>query len=358
MKRILQVLGGAAAVVVVVLGGAAAVLAANATRPGRPIGVQQVAVADAGRPAVAVTLFYPTETKPGLTWVGSGFADLAAKAPIAPGEHPLVIISHGTGGGPASHLDTALALAEAGYIVAAPVHTGDNFQDPSQVGTPNWMSDRARHVARVSDHLLTRWSGGSQIDPERVGLFGFSAGGTTGLIAVGGAPDLTRVAARCASQPEFVCRLLKPTSLQASIKSPEWVHTPSIKAAVIVAPGLGFAFEPAGLSNVTVPVQLWAGAADDSVPLATNADTVRRLLPSAPEFHLAKGAGHFSFLAPCGATAPLMPRMLCADPKGFDRVKFHKDFNASVVAFFDRTLRGPHEGHVAGSPKASPAERS
>ena len=55
------------------------------------------------------------------------------------------------------------------------------------------------------------------------------------------------------------------------------------------------------------------------------------------EFHTVPGASHFSFLAPCGL---LKPPMLCADPKGFDRKAFHAEMNASVLAFFDRTLRG------------------
>ena len=37
---------------------------------------------------------------------------------------PLVVMSHGNGGVFDGHLDTASALAEAGFVVAAPTHTG------------------------------------------------------------------------------------------------------------------------------------------------------------------------------------------------------------------------------------------
>jgi predicted dienelactone hydrolase len=90
---------------------------------------------------------------------------------------------------------------------------------------------------------------------------------------------------------------------------------------------------------VNVPVQLWAGAADENVPPATNAAVVRRGLPTAPQFHLVERAGHFSFLPPCGLLKPLLPKMLCADAEGFDRKAFHKDFNEEVVTFFGTTLR-------------------
>jgi predicted dienelactone hydrolase len=86
------------------------------------------------------------------------------------------------------------------------------------------------------------------------------------------------------------------------------------------------------------PVQLWAGSADDTVPYATNAGVVRRLLPTAPDLRNVEGAVHFSFLAPCtGETPP----MLCRDREGFDRSAFHRSFNEAVIAFFRRHLSGP-----------------
>jgi predicted dienelactone hydrolase len=42
-----------------------------------------------------------------------------------------VVISHGNGGDDLTHIDTAMALANAGYVVAALTHTGDNPRDQS-----------------------------------------------------------------------------------------------------------------------------------------------------------------------------------------------------------------------------------
>ena len=55
---------------------------------------------------------------------------------------PLVLISHGTAGSEASHYDTALALADAGFVVAALTHTGDNYMDQSYVGNRKNLMDR------------------------------------------------------------------------------------------------------------------------------------------------------------------------------------------------------------------------
>jgi predicted dienelactone hydrolase len=339
MKRVLKIAGALLGVVVLAGAGMVAFLVATAARPARPVGVQQVLAADPEHAPVAVTIFYPTTQKPRLVWSGLSFAWLAPKGAVAGQELPLVVVSHGTTGASTSHLDTALALAEAGYVVAAPMHVGDNFQDPSAVGTDRWIVDRAREVARVNDFMLGAWADHGRIDPRRVGVFGHSAGGTTALIAVGGTPDLARVGPHCAAHPEIVCKLMKPKGRTPAAQ--EWTHDGRIRAAVVVAPGFGFAFAPDGLAGVRAPVQLWAGEADTNVPLATNAGLVRSLLPRAPEFHLVPGAGHAAFLAPCGAAALLLPKMVCADPKGFDRTAFHRQFNKSVVAFFDRSLSAP-----------------
>lgn len=337
MKIVLRILLWIVALVVLGVVALAAILLASGTHPAHAVGVQSVSAPDAGHKSVSATVFYPTTAKPRAMFLTTGFVDLAPHGAVAPGSHPMVVISHGTGGGPMSHLDTALALASAGYIVVAPTHNGDNFQDASEVGTSDWIVDRARQIVRVDDYMLGAWKDHASIDPTRIGLFGFSAGATTGLVVIGGEPDFARLAPQCRDHPEFVCKLMKPGPVRVPAAS-EWAHDPRVKSAVIVAPGFGFTFEPKGLSGVHAQVQLWDGDADDSVPLATNTETVKRLLPLPPDYHVVHGAAHFSFLTPCGATAPLLPPMLCKDPKGFDRKAFHRDFDAAVVGFFDRTL--------------------
>lgn len=277
------------------------------TAHAQPVSVQQAQVADPGHGPITIAIWSPAGSQPA----------------------PLIVISHGTGAGPAAHIDTAQALAQAGFVVVAPMHPGDNFQDDSAVGKPNWMADRARHVSKVIDYMFANWEGHARLIPDHVGIFGFSAGATTALISIGGVPDLASVAPHCAKQPEFVCSLMAPLAPGAA--SPEWVHDGRIAAAVIAAPGLGFAFDPVSLRGVKVPVQLWAGSADTTVPYQTNTGPVRTALGSPVDFHSAEGATHLSFLAPCG---PQTPPMLCQDGPGFDRAAFHRQFNEALIAFF------------------------
>lgn len=61
------------------------------------------------------------------------FTQVVAKGgPVAGNHLPLIVMSHGTGGWYGGHYDTALALARAGFVVAALSHTGDTYEDDSQ----------------------------------------------------------------------------------------------------------------------------------------------------------------------------------------------------------------------------------
>jgi len=189
--------------------------------------------------------------------------------------------------------------------------------------------------------MLKNWQGHDAIDPERIGAFGFSAGGFTVLTAVGAQPDLRIVAKHCAESPEFACDVLRyAKSPLLNTETPKmadaFLADVRIKAAVVAAPGLGFTMGPNELASVRVPIQLWSGDKDGKVPYATNAKLVREGLGSRVEFRSVPGAGHFSFLIPCGV---LKPPDICSDPAHFDREAFHTNMNASVVAFFERNLR-------------------
>lgn len=246
----------------------------TALRTERPVGFQIAQATDTDGQTFAVGVWYPTEAHPWPMMLGPVLMNVAQDAPISGRDLPLVVISHGNGGGLVSHADLALALANAGYVVAAPVHTGDNYSDQSAVGSDSFFNGRTRQLHATVDHMLRNWQGHDRIDPERIGAFGFSAGGFTVLTAVGAQPDLRIVAKHCAESPEFVCDVLrhaKSPLLNAGTPKMGDPFLPDsrIKAAVVAAPGLGFAMGPNGLASVRVPIQLWSGDRDDKVPYAT-----------------------------------------------------------------------------------------
>ena len=334
MRLALKVGAALLIVVVILVTGAFTALYLDAATPEHAVGFAEIAIKDPHDKHLEVAIWYPTDSRSGPSVIGLSAQRVATNGTVVGRDLPLIVISHGNGGLLSSHSDTALALASAGFVVVAVTHTGDNARDNSYVGTPRWLIDRPRHIHVVLDYVLNDWPAHEQIDHARVGVFGFSAGGFSALVSIGGVPDLARIAAHCNTQPEFACTLWKQLP-SASVPATAWVHDPRIKAAVIAAPGYGFAFEPGGLSQVTAAVQLWNGVEDHNVPYQTNEAVVRRLLPTPPEYHAVPGAAHFSFVAPCPSW--LLP-MICKDATGFDRAAFHRDFNHSVVAFYRHQL--------------------
>lgn len=317
----------------------------TATADTPDVGFTVTTVNDGAGAPLEVAVWYPTEVRGTPEALGGWTQVVAPGAPAARGRRPLVVISHGSGGWFGGHYDTALALARAGFVVAALTHPGDNYRDQSRVTD---VAARPRALRRVVDYMLGASPQRSVLDAARVGAFGFSNGGYTVLVAAGGVPDLTRFPAHCGAHPaNDDCRLVRAgdpglmESLATPLPDSVWAHDARIRAVVVAAPALGFAFTPDGLRDVTAPVQLWRAADDRILPEPAYADAVKAALPVPPEYHDVPGAGHFDFLAPCDpGTAARVPE-ICASGAGFDREAFHARFNRSVVAFFQRTLGAP-----------------
>jgi predicted dienelactone hydrolase len=305
------------------------------------VGYQELQMPDPAGGTMEVGIWYPVAADAPLsvTYVSAYPLQLARDAP-AHGDHlPLVIMSHGNGGGFAGHWDTAIALARAGFVAAALTHAGDNWRDQSRAVQ---LPERPRQLKVLLDDMLTTWSGHGAIDANRVGAFGFSAGGFTVLALAGGEPDLATVAPHCAAHPAYYdCQLIQrfPGTAAAIARArPVWVHDTRIRAVVAAAPAVGFAFGKAGLASVTVPVQLWRAELDHVLPQPDYAQAVRDALPTPPEYHVVSGADHYDFLVPCNDAMRRNAPVICPSPAGFDRGAFHERFNREVVAFFVRTL--------------------
>ena len=98
---------------------------------------------------------------------------------------------------------------------------------------------------RLHDPRLARPRRGRR---RQVGAFGFSSGGFTVLGAIGGEPDMSAAGAPLRRASALLrLRAAAASSAPRRRRRPAPVaHDPRIKAAVVAAPALGFAFAPAG----------------------------------------------------------------------------------------------------------------
>jgi predicted dienelactone hydrolase len=304
------------------------------------VGFTELTIPNGADKPLLIGVWYPTDAPASAQALREFTQDVAPAGPVSGSGLPLVVFSHGTGGWYGEHYDTALALAHAGFVVAAVSHTGDTYDDRSRAAR---IIDRPPQIRRLIDYMLAEWPDHGRIDASRVGVFGFSAGGFTALVAAGGTPDFSTLGPHCAAHPGyFDCQLMTHAHVVASsipaMPASAWVHDPRIKAAVIAAPALGFTFGPKGLKAITVPVQLWRDEDDHILPNPDYAEAVRASLPAPPDFHLVPNADHFDFLAPCSDLLRKYAPDICISRPGFDRIAFHEQFDREVVRFFQKTL--------------------
>ena len=284
-----------------------------------------------GGPMKAMIVFPPMRPLvQTLARLGPWWAEVAPSESIGFGRHPIVFISHGHEGSKFGHHDLAVTLARAGYVVCAIEHPGDNYGDQTGAGTEKVLLGRAWQVSAAIDALLAEPLFAQSLDPTRIGVAGFSAGGYTSLLLVGARPDFSLWAGYCSRHPDDqeLCKTPPPT---LSIGDKPTLDS-RIRAAFVMAP-LGVFFGPKSLSPVRAPVSL-AVAEKDSVLLpAENAEVVRAGLSTVFEFTQIPGAGHYVFLAPCDGEAKL-----CADPPGVNRRAVHQQLFGAAVQFFQKHL--------------------
>ena len=261
------------------------------------------------------------------------------------GDHlPLIVVSHGRRGAFLAHNDTAAALADAGFVVAAINHPGDNAKDSGRTDEFSVLIERPADMKRLTDFMLGAWKEAAVLDPQRIGLFGFSRGAYTGLVVIGGNPDFAALATLCqatgATTPK--CEAVR----EGRVPTAAPTHDPRIKAAILADPpvfeGL---FSRERLAGVTNPLLLWRSALGGDGVTPDAIDALEPLLPSRPDYRIVANSAHFSFVAPCPPELAKAIPVLCTDPPGFDRKTFHDEFNRAAVAFFRMQL-GRGEKHL------------
>lgn len=319
----------------------------------RTIGITDP-VSDSAMPGY---VFYPTTDAAGVTWRGPYEVHAVLDAPPAAGARPLVVISHGHGGSELGHHDLAVHLVEHGFVVATLRHPKDNFLDDSGDGHPEVMIGRPIQVQAVISMLLADSLWKTLIDPERIGVAGFSNGGYTSLLLMGAAPQFTRFLDHCkvpSNDPNF-CASMKQVEAQIARESPgqtarqfltatqgelhRWgnMADPRIKAAFVMAPQ-SLVFDSGGVASINRPVFLYYGERHEVLLPSDNVLHIAPLIGTLAGIRMIPGAGHYVFLAPCSPALEKEAPAICRDPAGVNRTAVHRQIDADALAFFRKEL--------------------
>lgn len=289
---------------------------------------------DQNGPALQGAVWYPCADPAREIRTGRAVIASTPDCKMTEGRYPLIVMSHGAAGSFLSHHDTAAALADAGFVVAAINHVGDNAQDRSRQGYLSIFSTRPREMRRLIDYMTGAWPGKSALVPDKAGFFGFSRGGYTGLVLAGAVPDFGAGLAICQDAPALpMCRDIAAGKVAAQ----PYPHDARIQAAVIADPLNAFPGD--ALKGVAIPIQLWASERGGDGVSPASVEAVRQGLGVAPDYRVAQGAGHFAFLAPCSAEQAEALPALCTDEAGLDRLALHRDLNARAAEYFKARLQ-------------------
>lgn len=283
--------------------------------------------------SLPITLTYPTVTQAQPVVDGPFILQVAMNAPPLPstlGRRRLVVLSHGTAGSTDNDHDLAATLVHAGFIVAQPLHKGDNWQDFSRAGPESWKT-RPQDVSEAIDAVAQDPVLTSLVDTRRVGVHGMSAGGVTGLAMAGAQWRMLNLSQHCAQnlnedigfclnglagqtsrqlvrKAQFtMARFLTEDNAPAVMKNRHGGKDadafqdprpdPRVVAVTLNVP-VGVIFTPESLARITLPVGLITAGNDEVLVPRFHSGHVLKHCKTCITLSDNPIAGHFDWLSP------------------------------------------------------------
>jgi predicted dienelactone hydrolase len=255
-------------------------------------------------------------------------------------QRPLIVTSHGNWGTRFSQGWLARELVYAGYVVLSTSHPGTMNDNRTPAGIYR-LWDRSQDVRVVLDQLLADPVWSRLVDAQRIGFWGHSFGGWTGLSLAGARLDMQLQTAGCQQQQpkDMYCDgLVNSDFSQIPLAgSGDSDEDPRIQAFCVAATSPGAGLTPESLRNIHVPVAFDTAQFDTVLAAADNAHALALRIPGATE--VVRPVGHFSYVPMCRPLiGKLAAALICTDPEGVDRAALHKSTTSATLAFFAKHL--------------------
>ena len=297
---------------------------------------------------IEASLWYPAAAPTATITIGDNpvFYGQSAynNAALAQGKHPLVLISHGSGGHMAGLAWLANGLAQSGAIVMLINHQGTTTGD-SSARSMIFFDQRVNDVRAALDHVLKDPKLAPSIDEQRISLLGFSLGGTTALKVAGVRFDRKAYRDYCERLPqEPDCAFLAKEQVDLGQLPESWEQDLSdVRFSKIIAieSGMSYAAIPESLANIKIPMLLInLGTAEQrwkATDMSESGSNLVKHLPQA-DYAVFSPADHFTFLAECKAIGAEILREeqddpVCTDPIGTNRKHIHQQIINKVSQF-------------------------
>lgn len=335
---------------------------------GESVGTRDITIHSPARAKdLAVTVWYPSDGKGETVKVGENriFEGAAAfrNAGIQPTRRPLVLLSHGSGSRGIGMAWIATELAKAGFFVAAPDHPGTTSGDSTPEDTPK-IWERTDDLSTIITALSTDAQWSKAIDVNRIGVLGFSQGGSAALELAGARADLDAYVQYCVDYSTSMdCTWFSggrgyhnnqridvpPLDLRSvdKVRFEQSNRDPRLRAAVLVDPGLEVAFQKESLKAIAIPLSFINLGSVGQIPVSVLSDQLAKDVPGAT-YAQVDDANHFSFLPLCKDDAAAFLKSvgeidpICEPAGSRDRADIHRELAALIVGAFDRSLKSSH----------------
>jgi predicted dienelactone hydrolase len=261
---------------------------------------------------------------------------------------PLILLSHGTGGGRLTLEWLAQALANSGCIVAAVDHYGNTYDHkiPLEFIKP-W--ERPLDISFALTSLLNNPEVGPLIDPQRIGATGFSFGGYTMIALAGARLDFEQarsyyktIGHKELEIPEFpgLVKLLDDSTLIADSKHVPPLKDKRIKAFFSISPALGFGFiRKEQIADIKGALYIIGSQSDSIAPVKTNARHYHQLIGKSKYTELPGKTGHYVMLGEAIDAVKKEAPIYFTDDPSVNRHAIHLQVDSLAVGFFRAGLK-------------------
>ena len=312
------------------------------------------ALSGQGSPSGPITVWYPSDALETTRTRGPFVLSAAWDGAPIRGNGGLVILSHGSGGSAMLYHDMARVLVEAGFVVAAPEHQGDNWRDQTKTGPDSWKL-RPAEVSSAIDLVQGEPRFAPLVNRDKVGVYGMSAGGLTALEFAGATWSLNRLVKHCADHLEEdtgFCAFremvggkldqemmgrLKTQFVEGAksgmVDSREYGHQDGRVKAVVAAVPVAAVIDPASLRALRASTGLISADKDQVLAPRWHVLAVEATCFSCTAIGTVKGGGHMSILSPLPDEIVRGLGVWAKDPAGFDRSSLTSIYKG-IAGFF------------------------
>ena len=299
-------------------------------------------------------IYYPT-AKQGTTTLLADNAvfnsiSVLPDAPLAAGQFPLIVLSHGSGGNNTSMAWLADKLVQQGMVVVAANHPGSTTGNSIPAESAQlWL--QTEDISFIISALLSdsRWK--SVLDNQPVGVIGHSKGGYSAIAALGATLSFPRFIAGCQQQPEQAnCQFYTRADVKLKalpVRKFEGNYADKrLRFAVALDPGMVPFYQNSSLFHLTAPLLLINAHYFISPNMALNlggSEWIKQLNPPGITTRTLAHSGHFDFLPTCKPTARAVlaeegEDFICATSVT-KREKLHQQTVQQIVEFL-------HQQHI------------